>query len=153
MAAAPQVSEYEVVERPRQDKIFAFVSGRVVLEFATAMSSGSLWVGVGLRVRTSSGNLRPPDIIAYEAEPPARVPENAALVTIEIIAADELFCDVFEKGEEYRRWGIQNIWTVEPPQRRLNVYRDGHLHAQPELSLPEFGVHIKAESLFAQLPK
>jgi Uma2 family endonuclease len=160
MAAAPQVSEYEpeivrdeVVERPVPDKIHGLLTTLLVLEFASAISARALWVAVGLRVQTSVGNSRLPDLIVYTEEPPARVPENAPLVTIEIISPDERYYDVIEKCAEYRKWGVKNIWTVEAPQHRLGVYRDGALHPASELSLPEFGVHITAESLFAQLPK
>jgi Uma2 family endonuclease len=160
MAAAPQVSEYEpeivrgeVVERPMPDKIHGLLTTLLVLEFAAAISARALWVAVGMRVKTSAGNLRLPDLAVYAEEPPARVPEKAPLATIEILSPDERYFDVIEKCREYRTWGVENIWTVEAPELSFGIYRDGALQPARELRLPVYGVHIKAESLFAQLPK
>ena len=159
MAAASQISEYEpeivrgeVVERAMPDTTHAQLTIQVAFTFQPAVESGALWLGNDLRVRTSAGNLRLVDIIGYRTRPTVRLPENPPVVTVEILSPDDRFDDVFEKCEEYRAWGVENVWVVEPRRHRLCVYRDGELHSQPDLSLPEFGVHISAASLFAQLP-
>ena len=156
---APQISEYEpeivrgeVVERARPDTTHAQLSVQLVLRFAPAISSGTLWVGTDLRVRTSAGNLRLVDVIAYRNQPTVILPENPPLVTIEILSPGDRFDDVFEKCEEYAQWGVEHIWVLEPRRRRLCFYADGELHSRPVLSLPEYGVQLSAASLFARLP-
>ena len=159
MAAASQISEYEpeivrgeVVERPMPDTTHAELQMELGFLFRPAKLSHGLWVGGDLRVRTSAGNLRLIDVAIYRTRPTVRLPENPPVVTVEILSPEDRFDDVFEKCEEYRAWGVENVWAVEPRRHRLCVYRDGELHSQPDLSLPEFGVHVSAASLFAQLP-
>ncbi len=157
---APQISEYEpeivrgeVVERAMPDTTHAQLSVQLVLRFGSAISSGALWLGTDLRVRTLAGNLRLVDVIAYRNQPTAILPENPPLATIEILSPGDRYDEVFEKCEEYAQWGVENIWVVEPRRRLLRAFVNGELLSQPELSLPAYGVQITVESLFARLPK
>ena len=159
MTAEPQISEYEpeivrgeVVERPMPDTTHAQLIFDVGFAFQPSVAAHALWLGGDLRVRTSAGNLRLVDVVVYRERPTMILPENPPLATIEIISPGDRYDEVFEKCEEYAQWGVENIWGVEPRRRRLRVFTEGELQSRSELSLPEYGVRITAESLFARLP-
>ena len=81
----PTLIDGEVVERAMPDTTHAQLTVQMVLAFAPAITANSLWLGSDLRVKTSAGNSRLVDVIAYR-EKPAAVPENPPLVTVEIVS-------------------------------------------------------------------
>lgn len=147
----PEIVRGEIVERPMPDSDHAELMAQVVYVFQPPVAAGALWIGGDLRVRTSAGNIRLVDVSVYRSRP-ARLPENPPLVTVEILSPGDRYEDVFEKCEEYAAWGVEHIWVLEPRRRRLDVFSGGELHGQRELSLPEYGVRLAADSLFANLP-
>ena len=52
-----------------------------------------------------------------------------------------------QKLQDYRAWGVRNIWVVDPELKTLCVY-DGGLIERQRIELPKFGFSIAAADLF-----
>ncbi len=65
--------------------------------------------------------------------PQESVPSTPPLLVIEILSKDDRYHNLMEKLEEYRVWGVPNIWVVDPLAKRLAVYSATSL---ARLSLP-----------------
>ena len=51
------------------------------------------------------------------------------------------------KLNEYREWGVQHIWLVEPGLEKLHVYEASGLREVQALEIPEFGLSVKLADL------
>jgi Uma2 family endonuclease len=71
------------------------------------------------------------------------------LLVVEISSPDDRFNDLMKKCEEYRSWGVQHIWLVEPELKRCYIYESGSLAEVSRFTLPQFGLEIPAAELFA----
>jgi len=63
--------------------------------------------------------------------------------------ADSRYSEVIEKLEEYRTWGVENIWVVDAPNRRLALYSAIGLQNVSSLTLPRYSFEITAADLFS----
>ena len=87
--------------------------------------------------------------VFFGAEPSAPIPDAPPYVVVEVLSPDDRFSEIMEKLEEYRAWGIPNIWFVDPWARKLNVYGASGLVQVESLNLPEYNFQITAADLFA----
>jgi len=82
--------------------------------------------------------------------PENQVPSDPPLVVVEIVSPDDPYPVLFAKLEDYRAWGVPNIWIVEPTLKKFQVYRDGSLTQVRQFELPESNFRIDATTLFAE---
>jgi Uma2 family endonuclease len=101
-----------------------------------------------LRMRLAEGCFRIPDIAVFESEPEEDVPTSPPLLVIEISSPDDRFHELLEKFEDYRAWGVSNIWLVEPELKKLYVY-SGALHEVAAFELRSHNLSISTADLFA----
>jgi len=78
-----------------------------------------------LRMRLAEDLYRIPDIAVYEERVAEQVPDHPPLLIVEISSPDDKLHELFEKFEDYRTWGVKNIWLVEPELKKLYVYTQG----------------------------
>jgi hypothetical protein len=50
--------------------------------------------------------------------------------------------------QDYRTWGVEHIWLVEPELKQFHIYDHGSLREVDQLELPEFGFVVTAADLF-----
>ena len=94
---------------------------------------------------------RIPDIAVFVVEPDLAIPRDPPLLVIEILSKDDRHSDLMEKLEEYRQWGVPNIWVIDPSIRRISDYGDYGLRLASSLSLPEYSFELTPSQLFADL--
>lgn len=103
-----------------------------------------------LRVRLANDVYRIPDVVLFAGSRPAEaVPSTPPLVVVEITSPDDRHQDLLQKLEEYRVWGVPNIWVVEPELKKFHVYSTAGLARVNQFELPEFGFRVSAADLFA----
>jgi Uma2 family endonuclease len=144
----PELVHGELMERP----LPTFPHGDTQLELGSRLramaGSHGLFSGVEVRVRMADDLYRIPDIAVWEGpDPPQPIPLDPPLLVVEIISPDDRVHDIFQKLEEYRLWGVREIWLVEPELKKFCVYQEG-LRIVRKLELPEYGFAITAEELF-----
>ena len=84
--------------------------------------------GTEVRMRLSDDLFRIPDLAVFVGSQPENpVPSSPPLVVVEITSPDDRHQDLLQKLEEYRVWGVAQVWVVEPELRKLLVYHAGGL--------------------------
>jgi Uma2 family endonuclease len=102
---------------------------------------------VEFRMRLQEGVFRIPDLAVFRDEPDD-FPATPPLVAVEVTSPDDRLSEILRKCEEYRAWGVPNIWVIESEMRKFYVYTAG-LSEVDRFQLPEFGFSVTAASLFA----
>jgi Uma2 family endonuclease len=139
----------EIVERSLPDELHSKTQWRL---------SGLIWDlsktlpfhgRPDLRSRVSATRIRIPDVAIYAgAKPNALVPTEPPSVAIEILSPDDRHSEVMQKFEEYKDWGVQHIWLVDPHRRRLQVYNSGTPSEVSVLEIPEYDVRFTLADIF-----
>lgn len=104
-----------------------------------------------LHLRLSDDVIRIADVAMFAQTPDEETPSMPPWVVVEIISPDDKHEDVFEKLREYRAWGVENIWVVEPRLKEFHVFDSRGLTEVKAFELP--GLRIDADELFAEALK
>ena len=140
----PELVRGELVERP----LPTLTHGRTQQRLAVRLD------GVGfccteVRMRLTEDLYRIPDVAVFAGSGPTdQVPSSPPLLVVEISSPDDRLDAMLQKLEEYRTWGVQHIWLVEPDLKQMHVYQDGSLAQVSRLELPQFGFAVTAAELF-----
>lgn len=142
----PEYLHGELVERPMPN----FIHGFIIALLAIRLRPYG-YPSAGVRLRIASDLVRIPDLSFFVGtQPEARYPAEPPFATVEIISDDDRYRDVMDKCEEYRGWGVPNIWVIDPDLRKFYVYSAG-LSERDEFELPGLGFTITARSLFDEV--
>ena len=89
------------------------------------------------------------DAIVFAAGADDRaVPAEPALLVVEIVSPSDSHSALIRKLEDYRAWGAEHIWVIDPELRRLSVYRlEGLIHVA-RLELAELEIVLGPADLF-----
>ena len=141
----PELVHGELVERPSP----TLNHGRTQQRLAVHLD------GVGfccteVRMRLTDDLFRIPDLAVFAGGGPTdQVPTTPPLLVAEIVSPDDRWNDLLQKLEEYRIWGVEHIWMVEPELKRIHVYDNGSLTQVSRLELPQFAFAVSTQELFA----
>ncbi len=138
----------EIVERPMPKFPHSEVQQNLAEGFGPLRKSHGIAAGPEIRVRVSATVIRVPDYCVFRARPSEDVPSEPALLVVEIVSPSDSHSALIRKLEDYRSWGAENIWVIDPDLRRLSVYRDDALIHVPQLELAELGVVLGPDDLF-----
>jgi Uma2 family endonuclease len=70
---------------------------------------------------------------------------------IEILSKDDRHRDLMMKLEEYRVWGVPNIWIVNPVAKRFVIYSEWGLQNVTSLTLADYPFELTPSVLFSDL--
>ena len=56
-----------------------------------------------------------------------------------------------QKLEEYRAWGVPNIWVIDPNTKKFASYTELGLQNASSLSLPDYSFQLTPADLFSEL--
>lgn len=139
----PEFSGGELIERSMPTPMHALLT---VLLAARLQEAG--WCLAAARVRLSTSVIRIPDLCVYHEFPKEKLPTSPPFVAVEIVSPDDRHEDLLTKLEQYRAWGIENVWVVEPELRKFHVYDSRGLTEVAAFELPN--LRIDAAELFAR---
>ena len=140
-----ELARGELAERPLPTRSH----GRTQQRLAVLLDSAG-YCCTEVRMRLAEDLYRIPDVAVFEGGGPAEeTPTTPPLLIVEISSPEDRFQEMFKKLEEYRAWGVQHIWLVEPELKRCHIYENGSLTEVSRLTLPQFGLEIPAAELFA----
>jgi len=140
----------EIVERSMPDWIHSTIQYLILLRFA-ASTGNQLFPRPELRLKLASEMYRIPDISVVAHAPEAGVPDQPPLVVIEILSKDDRHSDLMQKLEEYRVWGVPNIWVIDPATQRFSVYTELGLQNVSSFTLANYPFELAPADLFSQL--
>ena len=106
-----------------------------------------------LRVQVSPTRFRVPDVCVLLPENTrdqiVRVPP---VVCIEVLSREDTLSSLQAKIDDYLAMGVENIWIVDPWDRRAWTADRAGLHrVEAELTVPAFGVSIPLQALWDEL--
>ena len=138
----------EVVERPMNNLPHVRVRQNLAEVFGPLRKSRGIEAGAELRVRVAPQRIRVPDYIAFREKQTELTPSTPALLAVEIVSPSDSHSALVGKLEDYRAWGAEHIWVIDPELKRLSVYRNGDLIHVKQLELPELAVVLDPADLF-----
>jgi Uma2 family endonuclease len=145
----PDYIDGAVVERALPTVLHSRVKALLALLFEPLSKRVRLTMMLGLRLQIEPRLFRIVDFAIYlGARPAGRYATTPAFVTLEVVSEDDCFVDVTERLEDYRRWGVPNVWLVDPQRKRLYEYTEAGLLQYPALRLTGFDFEISAQELF-----
>ncbi|MGD0136242.1 MAG: Uma2 family endonuclease [Bryobacteraceae bacterium] len=133
-----------------------YIHGKIAFLLAQALvpvtRSHPLYPCFGVEMRVAPGVHRTPDLAVFAGqEPKHSVPSEPPLLVIEIISKDDRHRDLTVKLEEYRVWGVPNIWIVNPIAKRFVTCTEWGLHNVSSLALPDYPFELTPAALFSDL--
>jgi Uma2 family endonuclease len=138
----------ELVERSLPDYLHSKTQGLLIALLVAVRRVFPVFVCPELRLQIRPGLYRIPDVaVFYPDEPQDRVPSTPPLVAIEILSLDDRIADVRDKLAEYRAWGVQHVWLVDPHSKRMYTCDVGLVEVAA-LKIPELGIEITPADIF-----
>jgi Uma2 family endonuclease len=141
----------EIVERAMPSYTHGRIQTLLSSLFEAVRAPHRLFACSDVRMKLAPDLYRIPDTAVFVTPPKRELPEQAPLVVIEILSSDDRYHDVVEKLEEYRVWGVPNIWVVDPLSKRFAVYTDWGLQYVSSLALPDYPLELTSGVLFPDL--
>jgi Uma2 family endonuclease len=145
-----------IEERNLGEKEHSIIQRYLTVLFAIKRAEWGVEVFPELRTQTAARNFRVPDVLVtrtgesfehYVTHPP--------LIAIEILSPEETLRRMNKKAAEYRRFGVENIWIVDPEPRLAYTYTAAGLEEvrTGELIVPETLIRVVLSEMFAELDR
>ncbi len=142
----------ETVERSMPDLTHSRIQTLITVQFESVRRSHGLFGCVELRIKVAPDIYRIPDVAVFAGKlPEKQVPDQPPLVVVEILSKDDRHLDLMQKLEEYRQWGVPNIWVIDPSTKRFSMYTEFGLQNVSSLALSEYPFQLTPAELFADL--
>jgi Uma2 family endonuclease len=109
-----------------------------------------------LRTQTAARKFRVPDIlVVWAGETIERYITRPPLIAVEILSPEDTLSAMQIKAAEYRGFGIENIWIIDPEPRLAYRYTSTGLEEvhTGELTVPGTPVRIVLSEMFAELDR
>ncbi len=109
-----------------------------------------------LRTQTQSRRFRVPDVLVTRVEDKFdRYITRPPLIAIEILSPEDTMTSMRAKAAEYRQFGVENVWIIDPESRIAFRYANGSLEEvqNGELSIPNSSIRIVLSEMFAELDR
>jgi len=109
-----------------------------------------------LRTQTKAKNFRVPDVLVMRSgERFERYVKQPPLIAIEILSPEDSLRSMQPKAEEYRGFGVENIWVIDPERRTAYRYSSGSFEEMRngELAVPETPIRLVLNEMFAELDR
>ena len=142
----------EIVERSMPDRIHSLIQFLILMAIGRLIQSHPLFPYPELRLRLEPRVFRIPDISVFGGQAPREdVPSTPPLLVIEIVSKDDRHPNLMQKLDEYRVWGVPNIWVVDPLNKRLALYTALGLQNVSSLALADYPFELTPGILFSDL--
>ena len=142
----------EIVERSMPDRLHSTMQFLILMAIGRLIQSYPLFPYPELRLRLEPRVFRIPDISVFAGQAPKQdMPSTPPLLVIEILSKDDRHHNLMQKLEEYRIWGVANIWVVDPLSKRLSFYTESGLHNVASLALADYPFELTPSILFSDL--
>ena len=141
----------EIVERAMPDYIHGRLQALILSRFEASRPVHGLRACSEVRMQIEADVYRIPDVAVFNNASQKPVPDTPPLIVIEILSKDDRHTDLMQKLDEYRAWGVANIWVVDPIAKRFSVYTELGLQNISSLALANYAFELTPAALFADL--
>jgi Uma2 family endonuclease len=145
-----------IEERNLGEKEHSIIQRYLTVLFALKRAEWGVEVFPELRTQVAATNFRIPDVLVVrKGESFDRYLTHPPLIAIEILSPEDSLRKMQEKFTNYLRFGIANIWIVDPEPRLAYRYTDTGLEQVQtgELTVPETPIRLVLSDLFAELDR
>ena len=142
----PEYLDGELVERNLGDDSHSSTQARLAIYFGKHLDR--LKIRTEIHMRLAPKRIRIADFAVFLEKPAERIPASPPHIVVEIVSPGDRYSAIHEKLEEYRRWGIQHIWLMDPASQNFSLYDNAGLREVPVLVLPEYELTIQKTDVF-----
>jgi Uma2 family endonuclease len=145
-----------IEERNLGEKEHSIIQRYLTVLFAMKRAEWKVEVFPELRTQVAARNFRVPDVLVVRAgESFDRYLTHPPLIAIEILSSEDTLRAMQEKAAQYYRFGVENIWIIDPEPRIAYRYTSAGLEEvhSGELTVPETPIRVVLSELFAELDR
>ena len=145
-----------IEERNVGEKEHSILQRFLTVLFAINRANWGVEVFPELRTQTKTRNFRVPDVLVVRSgERFERYITVPPLIAIEILSPEDTLRAIQEKAAEYRQFGIENIWIIDPEPRIAYRYAEAALEEvrTGELAVPGMPIRLVLSEMFAELDR
>lgn len=145
-----------IEERHLGEKEHSIIQRFLTVLFVMHRAEWGVEVFPELRTQTDARRFRVPDVLVvrtgqkferYLTQPP--------LIAIEILSPEDTLRGMHAKAAEYRRFGIEHVWILDPESRIAYLYTESGIEQvqSGELTVPATPIRVVLSELFAELDR
>ena len=145
-----------IEERNLGEKEHSILQRFLTVLFAINRAAWGVEVFPELRTQTRDTRFRVPDVLVVRAgEKFERYVTQPPLIAIEILSPEDTLRAMREKAAEYRQFGIEHIWIIDPEPRIAYRYVDDGLEEvhSGALTVPGTPIRVVLSEMFAELDR
>ncbi len=145
-----------IEERNLGEKEHSIIQRYLTFLFMLKRAEWGVEVYPELRTQTKTRNFRVPDVLVTRTgDKFERYITSPPLVAIEILSPEDTLRAMQEKAAEYRIFGVENIWVIDPERRLAFRYAETALEEVRigELSVPGTPIRVALSEMFAELDR
>ncbi len=145
-----------IEERNLGEKEHSIIQRYLTFLFMLNRAEWGVEVFPELRTQTEARRFRVPDVLVARAgQKFERYLTQPPLIAIEILSPEDTLRAMQGKAAEYRAFGIEHIWIIDPEPRIAYRYTEAGLEEvrTGELSVPETPIRVVLDELFAELDR
>jgi len=130
----------------------AAVQAALILWFGQRQNEWNIEVLPEQRMRISATKFRVPDVCLVSLDQPVeQILTKPPLACIEILSPEDTLRRMQERINDYREFGVANIWVLDPAtQRGYDCRLSGFLDAT-EFAIPNTPIRLVLSELFAKI--
>jgi Uma2 family endonuclease len=142
-----------IVERNLGERDHSEWQREFVFFFRTRRKQWNVHVFPEQRVQVSPTRFRVPDVCVYVGEKPKeQIFITPPFICIEVLSPEDRIERYEEKFQDYVRFGVRNIWVIDPPTRRAWVYlKDGLKEVTGVLRTEDPALEVPLSEIFEAL--
>lgn len=142
----------EILERNWCEYEHAATQSALIGCFRLHHAAWGILVLPALRMQVGPTRYRVPDVCLLDRDAPYEsIPTKPPLVCIEILSSEDRMARLLEKFEDYRRFGVPNIWLIDPAARNGFEWRPEGLIRTSTLTATTGPIRLDLEQLFNDL--
>jgi Uma2 family endonuclease len=145
-----------IEERNLGEKEHSILQRFLTVLFAIKRAEWGVEVFPELRTQTQARRFRVPDVLVMRAgDKFERYVTQPPLIAIEILSPEDTLRAMQEKAAEYRQFGIEYIWIIDPEPRIAYRYTGSSLEEEQsgELTVPGTPIRVALSEMFAELDR
>ena len=138
----------EVIQRNVGGIDHSTVQRRLTVYFDRLAAKHELSVFPELRMKLGPRKFRVADLAIYEGPAPEeRFPSACPRIVVEVVSPDDRHSEIIRKLDDYRDWGVRDIWLIDPAIRRLYGYGPEGMTEVAAFAIAEFGITLRIEDM------
>ena len=145
-----------IEERNLGEKEHSLIQRYFTFLFMVKRDEWNVEVYPELRTQTQARKFRVPDVLVMRKEDEfERYVKTPPLIAIEILSPEDTLTAMQAKAAEYREFGIENIWIIDPEPRIVYRYTGSALEEvrTGELTAPGTPIRVVLSEMFAELDR